>query len=72
MANEDHLEILKQGVKAWNEWREQNAGVKPDLIGADLRGAIPARASDLDSSEQSCSTQLTEASSVLGGRNQTQ
>jgi len=38
MANREHLEILKRGVKAWNEWREKNPDVKPDLRGADLKG----------------------------------
>lgn len=31
MANPEHLEILKQGVKAWNEWRRKHKGVRPDL-----------------------------------------
>ena len=39
MANEEHLEILKQGVEKWNEWREANPDVQPDLIEADLIGA---------------------------------
>ncbi len=44
MANEEHLKILKQGVKAWNRWREENRSIRPDLIKArlikaDLRGA---------------------------------
>jgi hypothetical protein len=44
MANPEHLEILKQGVKAWNEWRREHPDVKPDfsradLINANLRGA---------------------------------
>lgn len=48
MANAEHLKVLKQGVKKWNEWREENTGIRPDLrpdlgetylIGADLRGA---------------------------------
>ncbi|MGQ9702955.1 MAG: hypothetical protein ACUVRX_01220 [Actinomycetota bacterium] len=38
MANPEHLEILRQGVKAWNEWRRQNVYIIPDLYGADLRG----------------------------------
>lgn len=36
MANEEHLKILKSGVKAWNEWRRKNVDVRPDLIGANL------------------------------------
>jgi hypothetical protein len=36
MANEEHLKILKQGVKAWNEWRKENPDILPDLSGADL------------------------------------
>jgi len=39
MANPEHLAILKQGVEAWNEWREENADVIADLTEADLRGA---------------------------------
>ena len=39
MANPEHLEILKQGVEAWNQWREQNPQTKPDLSGAILREA---------------------------------
>jgi len=36
MANPEHLKILKQGVPAWNEWREKNHEVRPDLTEADL------------------------------------
>lgn len=36
MANQEHLEILKRGVDAWNKWREENPAIKPDLIDADL------------------------------------
>jgi len=44
MANPDHLDILKQGVEAWNAWREQYADITPDLRAArisyaDLRAA---------------------------------
>jgi hypothetical protein len=35
-GNQDHLEILKQGVEAWNRWRAENPDVRPDLRGADL------------------------------------
>lgn len=31
MANEEHLALLRQGVKAWNEWKAQNPEIKPNL-----------------------------------------
>jgi hypothetical protein len=31
MANPEHVEILKQGVKAWNDWRKASPRVIPDL-----------------------------------------
>ncbi len=36
MANPEHLAKLKEGVKAWNQWREQNAAIQPDLSEANL------------------------------------
>jgi hypothetical protein len=44
LANPEHVEILKQGVEAWNKWRDEHPEVMPTLsdgyIGsADLRGA---------------------------------
>ena len=36
MANSEHLATLKRGVAAWNEWREREPTVWPDLLGADL------------------------------------
>ncbi|MBI4798609.1 MAG: TIR domain-containing protein [Desulfarculus sp.] len=36
MANPKHLAKLRQGVAAWNRWREKNPGVRPDLIEANL------------------------------------
>ena len=39
MANEEHVNILKQGVKAWNRWRKKNPDVPPDLSGAGFIGA---------------------------------
>jgi uncharacterized protein YjbI with pentapeptide repeats len=59
MADQAHLDILLQGVEAWNEWRQQNADARPDLSQAhfteadlsqanlsqaDLRGANLAEA----------------------------
>jgi hypothetical protein len=31
MANREHLNILAQGIKAWNKWREENPDIIPDL-----------------------------------------
>lgn len=38
MANPEYLKVLKQGVEVWNQWREDNPEVVPDLQGADLQG----------------------------------
>lgn len=44
MANEEHLALLKQGVDAWNHWKANNPGIRPDLSfatgkGITIRGA---------------------------------
>ena len=36
MPNQEHLDLLKQGVDAWNKWREEHPEIQPDLLGADL------------------------------------
>ena len=38
MANEEYVAMLKQGVAAWNAWRERdgNIYIRPDLSGANL------------------------------------
>ncbi|RMI09118.1 MAG: pentapeptide repeat-containing protein, partial [Calditrichaeota bacterium] len=38
MANREHLQVLEQGVEAWNAWRNAHENVKPDLSGANLSG----------------------------------
>ena len=38
MANQKHLNILKQGVRIWNNWRRENPDIIPDLRGADFTG----------------------------------
>ena len=37
MAKREHLEILRQGVEKWNQWREEYPDIAPDLTGACLR-----------------------------------
>jgi uncharacterized protein YjbI with pentapeptide repeats len=38
MANQEHLDILKQGVEVWNSWREKYPEIRPDLSEANLSG----------------------------------
>ncbi|UWX56769.1 toll/interleukin-1 receptor domain-containing protein [Chlorobaculum sp. MV4-Y] len=38
MANPEHLAILKQGVEVWNQWREENYNIHPDLSEVNLSG----------------------------------
>jgi hypothetical protein len=38
MADDNHIARLKQGVAAWNAWRDENPD-SPDLRKADLRKA---------------------------------
>ncbi len=38
MANPEHLNILKQGVETWNQWREEHPEIEPDLQEANLVG----------------------------------
>ena len=33
MANEEHLRQVKRGVAHWNDWRQNNPEVHPDLKG---------------------------------------
>ena len=39
MANEEHLDTLKQGLEVWNQWKGKNPDVRPDLRRANLGGA---------------------------------
>jgi uncharacterized protein YjbI with pentapeptide repeats len=38
MANQEHLDILRQGVTVWNQWREKYPNIQPDLKRANLAG----------------------------------
>jgi uncharacterized protein YjbI with pentapeptide repeats len=46
MANPEHLQILQQGVEAWNQWRSMNMDIRPDLSrvsSAELRKVNPRK-----------------------------
>jgi hypothetical protein len=36
MANPEHFDSINQGVDTWNEWREENPDIKPDLSESNL------------------------------------
>ena len=53
VANEEHTARLLQGVEAWNRWRVDNPGQRPDLTGSDLTkahltGRVAANLNDAD------------------------
>ncbi len=39
MANQEQLDLLKQGSDVWNTWRKQHPSLRPDLSGASLTRA---------------------------------
>lgn len=45
MANQKHVELLKQGVEQWNEWRKQHPEIRPDLSEVNL---VKANLSGID------------------------
>ncbi len=38
MANEEHLNQLRKGIRNWNKWRKKNRDITPDLSEVDLTG----------------------------------
>lgn len=46
MADQEYIDIIKQGVEAWNRWRENNPSIRIDLSESDLSG-LDLRAADL-------------------------
>jgi hypothetical protein len=44
MADQEQVEIIRQGWEVWNRWRMDNPTPTPDLTGADLSGAMLSKA----------------------------
>jgi hypothetical protein len=44
VANKKHLEILRKGTQTWNQWREKNPQILPDLSRANLNNIKLSRA----------------------------
>src|SRR5205085_3432527 len=65
MANQEHLEILKQGVEAWNKWRHENGRVEADFRNANLRGTYLGGASFYDTNFRNADLR----GAYLGGAN---
>jgi hypothetical protein len=42
VPSEAHLQIIHQGLDVWNEWRQKNPELRPNLSGADLSEAHAA------------------------------
>ena len=59
MANQEQLEILKQGVEGWNKWREENPDIEIDLSEANL-GKANLRSANLREADLS-NTNLSQA-----------
>ena len=64
MANEEHLTIFKQGVDTWNQWREENPDIYPDLSNANLYNAY-LRGVDFSKTNLS-NAEISEASLLIG------
>ncbi|MBX9253513.1 pentapeptide repeat-containing protein [Desmonostoc muscorum CCALA 125] len=65
MANQEHLEILLQGVQSWNNWRNCNLKVIPDLKEANLNGANLSQAN----LSQAILSQANLKGAILSGAN---
>jgi uncharacterized protein YjbI with pentapeptide repeats len=39
MANQEHIDLIKQGTAVWNAWRLDHPDIRPDLFGANFRSA---------------------------------
>src|SRR5438105_306005 len=44
MADQQQLDLLRQGVTDWHAWRTQHPDIQPNLSGAQLSGAQLSRA----------------------------
>jgi hypothetical protein len=57
MADKKQLDILKQGVQVWNQWREKHPDISPDLRGTNLNSASLTR-TNLSDADLRCALQL--------------
>jgi uncharacterized protein YjbI with pentapeptide repeats len=70
MANDEHVALLKQGVDAWNEWRQNNPDIRLDLSKANLSGADLNRANLNGADLSKANLRVADLSGAdLGGAN---
>ncbi len=62
MANEEHLARLKQGVEAWNQWRDEHPEIRPDFREANLQDAELSEANLQDAELSEANLQDAELS----------
>lgn len=64
MADPKHLEILKTGVRKWNQWREEEPFTVPDLVTVTLVGRFNLIGANLKGANLAGSMLSVEPSSV--------
>lgn len=62
MANSEHLSILEKGVDVWNEWRQNNSHINPDLSNSNLKGKTLVGANFLNAGFENSNLSLTDLS----------
>ena len=60
MANQEHVDILMQGVEVWNAWRKEHPGEEPDLSHANLRECQDRMESTISGPEEAASRENTD------------
>ncbi|ABW33438.1 pentapeptide repeat-containing protein [Acaryochloris marina] len=67
MANQDQVDLIRQGTSLWNKWRWENPNEPIDLSGANLKGADLVRANLEDANLSG--TDLRKASLIVANLN---
>jgi len=66
MANQEHLDILKQGRDVWNKWRKDHPEIRPDLSDVNLTQFNNANLSNTNLSDTNLSRTMLAFSDLSG------
>jgi len=66
MANQQHLDILKQGRDIWNEWRKEHPEIQPDLSDCNLTELSNVNLSDTNLSNTNLSRTMLAFTDLSG------